>query len=461
MEAMLTREPLVDPAYSVCPPCPCPPKPGTAEVARDAKLREVNQTRLGTKLGEDPVSFRSKKFTTSEWEKYDLAKYCQALQDCENTDELIDRYNQLRAKSYAETQYNQDQSTERLKERGHDLEFWKRELHCEILRNREEIEKAKGLRERLRCILNTLEVLIMMTQENISARLRREGADQVKDELEDKLLKELNLEFNVQDLYSKLFDSVEKTLNALKERKWELEMDWSDKCEALCLDIAAANLTDGSSDRMFRPGVAKFCHPGQHPNLESWAQFSAENLCRSEKERKCSASLRAMAEDVLRDGYADLRRTADEVEKALADNIARLQGSMDKLQDKLDHVLKEITAEEKQIFDTEAVLRDMQNPLKVGQSRLHNRSCRPGGECICDPTEMSLTGEVNKLNQVMDNLRAMLTDARENLKRLQDSRMMLQKEIANKKNSIFIDKFKVLTTRARYPTKEQLLGHQC
>ena len=38
---------------------------------------------------------------------------------------------------------------------------------------------------------------------------------------------------------------------------------------------------------------------------------------------------------------------------------------MDKLQDKLDHVLKEITAEEKQIFDTEAVLRDMQNPLKV------------------------------------------------------------------------------------------------
>ena len=34
-----------------------------------------------------------------------------------------------------------------------------------------------------------------------SHRLRREGADQVKDELEDKLLKELNLEFNVQDLY--------------------------------------------------------------------------------------------------------------------------------------------------------------------------------------------------------------------------------------------------------------------
>ena len=32
-------------------------------------------------------------------------------------------------------------------------------------------------------------------------RLRREGADQVKDELEEMLLKELNLEFNVQDLY--------------------------------------------------------------------------------------------------------------------------------------------------------------------------------------------------------------------------------------------------------------------
>ena len=61
---------------------------------------------------------------------------------------------------------------------------------------------------------------------------------------------------------SKLFDSVEKTLNALKERKWELEMDWSDKCEALCLDVSAASLNNGSSDRMFKPGVAKFCHPG-------------------------------------------------------------------------------------------------------------------------------------------------------------------------------------------------------
>ena len=43
----------------------------------------------------------------------------------------------------------------------------------------------------------------------------------------------------------------------------------------------------------------------------------------------------------------------------------RAQGSMDKLQDKLNHVLGEISAQEKQIFDTEAVLRDMQNPLKV------------------------------------------------------------------------------------------------
>jgi len=461
MEAMLTREPLVDPAYSVCPPCPCPPKPGPAEVARDAKLKEVNKTRLGTKLGEDPVSFRSKKFTPVEWEKYQLARYCQALQDCQNTDQLIDRYNQLRAKSYAETNYNQDQSTERLKERSHDIEFWKRELHCEIKRNRDEIAAMKKLRERLRCIINTLEILVMMTQENIAARLRREGADQVKDELEEMLLKELNLEYNVQDLYGKLFDSVEKTLNALKERKWELEMDWSDKCEALCLDVGAGNLNNGSSERIFRPGQAKFCHPGTHPNLESWAQFTAENLCRSEKERKCSESLRNMAEDILRDGYADLRRTGDETEKALADNIARLQAAMDKLQDKLNHVLKEIAAQEKRIFDTEAVLRDMKNPLKVGQSRLHERSCRPGGECICDPTEKQLTGEVNKLNDTMDALRAMLTDARENLKRLQDSRMMLQKEIANKKNSMFIDKFKVLTTRARYPSKEQLLGHQC
>ena len=77
---------------------------------------------------------------------------------------------------------------------------------------------------------------------------------------------------------SKLFGSVEKTLNALKERKWELEMDWSDKCEALCLDMEAANLNNGSSGRMFKPGVARFCHPGKHKQRSSSPKLTTGHL---------------------------------------------------------------------------------------------------------------------------------------------------------------------------------------
>lgn len=72
----------------------------------------------------------------------------------------------------------------------------------------------------------------------------------------------------------------------------------------------------------------------------------------------------------------------------------------------------------------------------------------------------SLVGEVNEINQSIDALKLKLNDAQNSLKDLQDNRMALEKEIAVKKNSIFIDRDKCLTVRNRFPSSIKLQGYQ-
>jgi len=68
--------------------------------------------------------------------------------------------------------------------------------------------------------------------------------------------------------------------------------------------------------------------------------------------------------------------------------------------------------------------------------------------------------EVNEIARSVDALMQKLNDAEHALKDLQDNRMSLEKEIAIKKNSIFIDRQKCMTHRTRYPTTLSLQGYQ-
>ena len=69
-------------------------------------------------------------------------------------------------------------------------------------------------------------------------------------------------------------------------------------------------------------------------------------------------------------------------------------------------------------------------------------------------------GEVNELGvRVIDALMQKMNDSEHILKDLQDNRMVLEKEISNKTNSLFIDKNKCMTHRTRYPPTLKLQGY--
>jgi len=72
----------------------------------------------------------------------------------------------------------------------------------------------------------------------------------------------------------------------------------------------------------------------------------------------------------------------------------------------------------------------------------------------------SLVNEVHEIARSVDSLMQKLNDAENSLKDLQDNRMALEKDIAIKKNSLFIDRQKCMTHRTRYPSTLKLQGYQ-
>ena len=68
--------------------------------------------------------------------------------------------------------------------------------------------------------------------------------------------------------------------------------------------------------------------------------------------------------------------------------------------------------------------------------------------------------EVGEIQNSIDQLEQKLAESKASLKDLMDTRMTLEKEIAVKKNSVFIDRDKCLKFRTRYPSTSRLVGYQ-
>lgn len=235
-------------------------------------------------------------------------------------------------------------------------------------------------------------------------------------------------------------------------------MDWSDKKEADEIDSFCAGLRNGHTNKQFFAGSAKFQEIQSTP--ESWAQHTHDNITRAEHERMASIQLRTLIDNILQDTSRDMREQADAVDIAYQRRVDEVQDAKNKLEENLKKVCDEISATEKNIADLKKAIKDKENPMKVAQTRLHAREARPNVELCRDPAQYNLVGEVHEIARSVDALMQKLNDAENALKDLQDNRMALEKDIAIKKNSLFIDKDKCMTHRTRYPSTLKLQGYQ-
>jgi len=435
-----------------------PPDPPAAAQNPNPDLEVTYTGNTGNDMGISTMGFRSGKYNPSEWNETNYAKYYQSFVDRDNAERAIHESKRVIKETTETTNKTQAEATKKLAEKAKDIDFWKFELNREIQDVIDETELLLAQKKRLENALRATEIPLHIATDNLNCRQRRSGVDLVQDDAEISLLKEVEIINNVQDLLKNTINQTEKQIRLNRDAKQNLEMDWSDKKENLEIDSKSGALRNHHTNKQFHDGAAKFEEIQSTP--ESWAQFTHDNIARAEHERMASIQLRTLVDNVLEDTSRDMTEQATQVDQALTRRLVEMDDAKTKLEENLTKVVKQIRDQEANMASLEEALRAKEDPLKVAQTRLYNRTYRPGVEMCRDPAQYHLVGEVNEINQSVDALKQQLNQAANSLKDLQDNRMGLEKEISVKKNSIFIDKDKCLTVRNRYPTRTKLQGYQ-
>lgn len=413
---------------------------------------------VGPDQGQSTVGFRVSKYNPTEWHHSNYAKYYQAFADRNLSEQ--NRWESDRVSKEAETTTNRTQalSTKKLAERLHDVNFWKSELNREIEDIINETDLLHEQKRRTNYALDATTAPLHIATESLNNReLHRYGTDRVVDDVEIQLRKEINLINNVQHLLRRTIDEAEQQIKANRNAKHVLEHDWSNKFEADRADNRAWSRKNGDVDIMYYAGAARYQEIQSTP--ESWAQNSHDNIVAAENERMASMSMRELINNILQDTSKDMREQADRVENAFSRRIEEMAGAKAKMENQLDNTLEEIARQENNILELKKAIRDKENPMKVAQTRLNDRSFRPEIELCRDPAHTQLVSEVLEISQSVDALMRQYAQAEELLNKLNDDRLILEKEIAMKSKSLYTDRDKCMPVRQAYPSVNRLLGY--
>ncbi|KAM4631581.1 tektin-4 [Discoglossus pictus] len=404
------------------------------------------------------AGFRTAKYLLEEWQQGIYTSFYQAFADRDSSERVRHEAKTLAAETEARALRSQNDSTKKLGERLLDIHFWKSELAREIADITAETQLLIQQKGRMEKALDATEIPQAIATDNLQCRERRLGSELVRDIAELELLKEVELIKNVQELLKRTLEQTVHQIRMNRECKESLEMDWSDKVESYDIDDKCGKYTNQSTDITYHHNSSKF--EDNTTTTESWAQHSHDLIYKSERERMASINLRSLIDNILQDIAEDMRSQCAAVDSALAQRCREVEDAKHKLESHLKKVIVEIGDQEKNIAAMKQAINDKEAPLKKAQTRLYQRSFRPNVELCRDPAQFSLISEVGELTESIEVLKQKLVESEQTLKNLEDTRMSIEKDIANKANTLFIDRDKCMTHRTRYPLVMKLTGYQ-
>ncbi|XP_033921547.1 tektin-4 [Melopsittacus undulatus] len=401
--------------------------------------------------------FRTAKYLTHEWHQSNSDLYNKASAGCDWGECNRAESKELSAHAAATAQRAQQSSTAALGQRLQDIHFWKSELQRQIEDLDAETSLLAAQKLRLERALDATAVPYAIATDNLQCRERRQSPDLVNDEVEQELLKEAELIRNVQELLKRTLSQAANQMRLNRDHKEICEMDWSDKVETYNIDDKCGRYSNESTNIQFHPSSVKYEESASTP--ETWPKFSHDNIYRAEREKLASINLRALIDSILHDVSEDLRRQCAAVNEAFVRRCEELDDAKHNLEHHLKNVLKAIGNQEANIAALKKAIKDKEAPMKVAQTRLYDRSFRPNVELCRDEAQFRLISEVEELTETIESLKRKLLESEQSLKNLEDTRMDLEKEIAVKTNSIFIDRQKCMAHRMHYPVVLKLAGY--
>ncbi|KAK1794277.1 hypothetical protein P4O66_011161 [Electrophorus voltai] len=390
------------------------------------------------------------------------------------------------------TRRTQENTSRNLGERLNDISFWRAELHHEIDNMVTEIATLTEVKRRLERALAETEgplqagvvftlrlceagvvftlglklsavmfqsgvLHLQVSQECLFHREKRMAIDLVHDDVEKDLIKEVEVIKSCQERMRRNLDKAVAQLASNRAAQHELERDLSDKVTAQRIDDRChqmRNTTDGIS---YYRGIERM-----EPSLslpDSWSKFTDDNVLHSQSERLVSHKLRDEIEVLLNTTSNEMWNQFNTVNVAFTNRISETAEAKNSLQTHLAKTLQEIFQTEMLVEALKKALRDKENPLKVAQTRLEERTRRPNIELCRDNPYHRLVSEVREIEDTIHKLRERLMEAENTLQNLVKTKVTLEHDISVKANSLFLDQERCMSMRKTFPSTPRLVGY--
>ncbi|XP_048871860.1 tektin-4 [Brienomyrus brachyistius] len=401
--------------------------------------------------------YRCTMYSPEEWTESNDALLLQAANDRDEAQKVRHESKAAQMETESVTLRRQADGTRHLGRRLQDIHFWKSELQQHIDQTAAATGSLVALKRRLEKALDASETPFRIAADNLSWRERRLGPDMVKDNVDEELLKEVELIRNVQSLLRRTLTQTVDQIRANREAKKSLELDWSDKCQAYSMDEQCGRYSNGSTDTQQHRSSAKL---QQHvSDRVTWARFTQDNLAQVQRELQASAELQLLSERVLQETAEDLQAQCAAVDAAFAHRCQEVSEAKVAMELHLTQILEQIGAQERNIAMLQQALRDKEAPQRVAQTRLHQRAQRPNVELCQDESQLSLVAEAGEIELTVETLQRQLAESQRSLRHLEDTRVALEKASATKAHSLLVDREMCVSHRSRYPPASTLAGY--
>ncbi|XP_036308254.1 tektin-1 [Pipistrellus kuhlii] len=392
------------------------------------------------------------KFLPSEWHLANKNLYHKAEAERSRSERLVAESERLVDEIDKSTRKSQSDVNKKLEQRLEEVRFWKKELDDKLEQLVYATDDLLAYQTRLQKALESLKEPLHITQRCLEYREQRVGIDLVHDEVEEELLKELEIIQGVIALLTRTLEETTEQIRLNRSAKYYLEKDLKDKFVALTIDDICFSLNNNSPNIRYSENVVRV-----EPNsvsLEDWLDFSNANVEKADKQRNNSLMLKSLVDRVLSQTASDLRKQCDVVDTALKNGLKETKDARDKLADHLAKVMEEIASQEKNIASLEKAILDQEGPAKVAHTRLGTRTCRPNVELCRDMAQYRLLREVNEITHNTARLQETLAQAQMELKGLNRRQLALQEEIHVKENTIYIDEVLCVHMRKSIPLRD-------
>ncbi|GFT52450.1 tektin-1 [Nephila pilipes] len=354
---------------------------------------------------------------------------------CQETQERIDKY-----KTQVERKFDQ---------RIADVDYWRQEGDKNIAKLQDCLDKLANLKTRLKKAAENCKEPILACKRAMMERDKRLGVDMVQDNPQIQIQKYHVFLEDVLAVLDKTMQEVDDQMISDRAAKQRLLRDVTDKQAALEIDTHASSCRpENSASKAFRFDPHLMTPEKSSLTLADWERTTRHNIEKAEREVKNSWDFLPRVEEILARTYSDLTRHRLNVINALNDRIKELFEAQKNLEQRLARVQKQILDIENTILKLDQSMDRKYPSIELASNRMEGRRQRPRHELCRDMVDVELEEEVRNLSLSLHQLKKQKSEAQEMLRKLEQTRLALQKDVEIKKNSIYIDQEHCLNTFA-------------